>query len=119
MRVLVIEDQPKLAENMKKFLELEGYAAFAVNDGKEGFERAMTEEWDLIVIDINLPGMDGYTICAMLRQHKKNAPILMLTARAKQQEIVHGLDIGADDYLTKPFDLDELLARVRALLRRG
>jgi DNA-binding response OmpR family regulator len=71
------------------------------------------------VLDLNLPGMDGYLICSMLRQNKKNMPILMLTARAKQQEIIQGLNIGADDYLTKPFDLDELLARVRALLRRN
>lgn len=119
MHILIIEDQVKLADNIKRFLELENFAVTVANDGKEGFERAMTQEFDAVVLDINLPGMDGYVICSMLRQHKKNMPILMLTARTKQQEIIHGLNIGADDYLTKPFDLDELLARIRALLRRG
>jgi DNA-binding response OmpR family regulator len=118
MHILLIEDQPKLAENIKQFLELEQYSVTVSNDGKEGFEKAMTQEVDLLILDINLPGMDGYVICTMLRQNKKNMPILMLTARGKQQEIVHGLNIGADDYLTKPFDLEELLARVRVLLRR-
>ena len=118
MHILLIEDQRKLADNIRQFLELEHYAVTVSHDGKEGFEKAMTQEVDLLILDINLPGMDGYLICTMLRQQKKNMPILMLTARAKQQEIVHGLNIGADDYLTKPFDLDELLARVRSLLRR-
>jgi len=119
MHILVIEDQEKLAHNIRQFLELEHYAVTVAHDGKEGFERAMTQEVDLLILDINLPGMDGYVICTMLRQNKKNMPILMLTARTKQQEVVHGLNIGADDYLTKPFDLEELLARVRALLRRN
>jgi len=119
MHILIIEDQEKLAENIRQFLELEHYAVTVARDGKEGFEKAMTQDVDLIILDINLPGMDGYLICTMLRQQKKNMPILMLTARTKQQEIVHGLNIGADDYLAKPFDLDELLARVRSLLRRG
>jgi len=118
MHILLIEDQQKLADNIRQFLELEHYAVTVAHDGKEGFEKAMTQEVDLLILDVNLPGMDGYLICTMLRQHKKNMPILMLTARTKQQEIVHGLDLGADDYLGKPFDLDELLARVRALLRR-
>lgn len=118
MHILLIEDQEKLAANIKEFLETETFAVTACNDGRDGFEKAMTQEFDLIILDINLPGMDGYVICTMLRQNKKNVPILMLTARTTQKEIVHGLNIGADDYLTKPFDLDELLARVRALLRR-
>jgi two-component system OmpR family response regulator len=118
MHILLVEDQKTLAQNMKEFLEYEKYAVTVAHDGKEGFEIAMTQDIDLLILDINLPGMDGYLICSMLRQHKKNMPILMLTARAKQKEVVHGLNIGADDYLTKPFDLDELLARVRALMRR-
>ncbi|MDD4287444.1 MAG: response regulator transcription factor [Candidatus Peribacteraceae bacterium] len=118
MHILLIEDQQKLAGNIRQFLELEHYAVTVAHDGKEGFEKAMTQEVDLLILDVNLPGMDGYLICSMLRQRKKSMPILMLTARTKQQEIVHGLDLGADDYLGKPFDLDELLARVRALLRR-
>lgn len=119
MRILLVEDQKQLAANIREYLELEKYAVTVVHDGGEGFETAMTQEIDLVILDINLPGMDGYTVCAMLRQHHRNMPVLMLTARAKQKEVVHGLDIGADDYLTKPFDLEELLARVRALLRRG
>ncbi len=118
MHILVIEDQAKLASNIQGLLEHEHYAVTVANDGKDGFEKAMTQEIDLLILDLNLPGMDGYVICAMLRQHKKNMPILMLTARTKSQEIIHGLNIGADDYLPKPFDSDELLARVRALLRR-
>ncbi len=119
MRILLIEDQEKLADNIRQFLSLEHYAVSVAHDGKLGFEQAMTQEFDLLILDVNLPGMDGYVICSLLRQHKKNMPILMLTARTKQHEIVHGLNLGADDYLTKPFDLDELLARVRALLRRN
>ncbi len=119
MHILLIEDQEKLADNIRQFLGLEQYAVTVSHDGNEGLEKAMTLEPDLLILDINLPGMDGYQICALLRQNKKNMPILMLTARDKQQEIVHGLNIGADDYLGKPFDLDELLARVRALLRRN
>jgi len=119
MHILVIEDQEKLASNIQKYLELEKYAVTVAHDGKEGFEHAMTKEVDLVILDINLPGMDGYLICSLLRQNKKGMPILMLTARTTQKEIVHGLNIGADDYLTKPFDLEELLARARALLRRN
>lgn len=118
MHILLIEDQQKLAENIRQYLTLEHYAVTVVHDGKEGFEKAMTQDVDLLILDINLPGMDGYVICSMLREKKKNMPILMLTARGSQQEVVHGLDLGADDYLIKPFDLEILLARVRALLRR-
>lgn len=119
MHILLIEDQEKLADNMRQFLELEGYAVTVSQDGKAGFELAMTRPADLLVLDINLPGMDGYSICAHLRSAGKNMPILMLTARTKQQEVIHGLNVGADDYLTKPFNMEELLARVRALLRRN
>lgn len=119
MHILLIEDQVKLADNIRQFLELEHYAVTVCHDGRDGFEKAMTQEIDLLILDINLPGMDGYVICSMLRENKKNVPILMLTARTKQQEIVQGLNMGADDYLTKPFDLSELLARVKALLRRN
>jgi len=119
MHILVIEDQEKLADNIRQFLELEHYAVSIANDGLQGFEIAMTQEIDLLILDINLPSMDGHQICTQLRENKKNMPILMLTARTKQQEIIHGLNLGADDYLTKPFDLDELLARVKALLRRN
>lgn len=118
MHVLIIEDQAKLAENIGKYLQSERFAVTIAHDGKEGFEKAMMLAIDLLILDINLPGIDGYNVCSMLRQRGKTMPILMLTARAKQEEVVHGLNIGADDYLRKPFDLDELLARVRALVRR-
>lgn len=119
MHILLIEDHKTVAENIRTYLEMQQYAVSVSFDGKEGFERAMTEEADLVILDINLPGMDGFTLCAQLREHGKTMPILMLTARSKQGEMVRGLNLGADDYLAKPFDLDVLLARVRALLRRS
>ncbi len=118
VHILLIEDQQKLAANIRSYLETEGMTVTVCHDGKEGFETAMIQEVDLLILDINLPGMDGYVICTILRQHKKNMPILMLTARTERKEVIHGLNIGADDYLSKPFDMEELLARVRALLRR-
>jgi DNA-binding response OmpR family regulator len=118
MHILLIEDHRTVAGNVKKFLEMQEYTVSVAHDGKDGFEKAMTQDIDLLILDVNLPGMDGYVLCSMLRQHEKKMPILMLTARSKQQEMVKGLNLGADDYLTKPFDLDVLLARVRALLRR-
>lgn len=118
MHILLIEDHQTVAENMKKFLEMQQYIVSTAYDGKEGLEKAMTEDVDLLILDINLPGMDGYVLCSLLRQNGKTMPILMLTARSKQQEMVKGLNLGADDYLVKPFDLDVLLARVKALLRR-
>ena len=118
MHLLIVEDHQTVAANMKAFLEMQQFTVSVAHDGTTGLEFAMTEGIDLVILDINLPGMDGYTLCDMLRRNGKNIPILMLTARSKQEEVVKGLNLGADDYLTKPFDLDVLLARVRALLRR-
>lgn len=118
MHILIIEDHETVAQNMKTFLELQQYVVTLAHDGNEGLEKAMVQDIDLLILDINLPGMDGYTICSMLRQSGKKMPILMLTARSKQMEMVQGLNLGADDYLVKPFDLEVLLARVKALLRR-
>ncbi len=118
MHILVVEDHKTVADNIRRFLELEQYSVSVAHDGNDGLEKAMTQPIDLLILDINLPGMDGYVLCKMLREHGKTMPILMLTARSKQQEMIEGLNLGADDYLTKPFDLDVLLARVRALLRR-
>lgn len=118
MHILLVEDHETVAGNIKKFLELQQYVVTVAHDGNDGLEKAMTQEIDLLILDINLPGMDGYVLCSMLRDHGKKMPILMLTARSKQAEMVKGLNIGADDYLVKPFDLDVLLARVKALLRR-
>lgn len=118
MHILLIEDQVKLATNIRKYLESERYAVTIAHDGREGLEKAMTLGIDLVILDVNLPSLDGFNLCSILREKGNSVPILMLTARAKQDEVIRGLNIGADDYLKKPFDLDELLARVRVLLRR-
>ncbi len=118
MHILLVEDHETVASNIKKFLELQQYVVTVAHTGNDGLEKAMTQEVDLLILDINLPGMDGYVLCSMLRENGRKMPILMLTARSKQSEMVKGLNLGADDYLVKPFDLEVLLARVKALLRR-
>lgn len=119
MRILIVEDEKKLADSLKKALEAEAYAVDTVNDGQTGYETAAVEPFDLIILDIGLPQMDGLEVCRKLRQEKIAAPILMLTARDAVNDKIIGLDSGADDYLIKPFDFEELLARIRALIRRG
>jgi heavy metal response regulator len=118
MRILVIEDERKIAEFLKKGLKAEGYAVDIASDGEEGHFLAGTEDYDLLILDLRLPKMDGITLCRTLRAEKFAAPILMLTVRDSVKDKVIGLDSGADDYLTKPFDFEELLARMRALLRK-
>jgi DNA-binding response OmpR family regulator len=118
MRILVIEDEKKVANFIKKGLEEEFYAVDVAVNGKEGFELASTEEYDLIILDVMLPFMDGFTITKELRKKDILTPILLLTVKETIQDKVTGLDSGADDYLTKPFAFEELLARIRALLRR-
>lgn len=118
MRILIIEDQQKLADNLRRTLEHEGYIATCEHDGRAGLDRALTEPFDLLVLDLNLPSLDGIQVCKQLRKAGQSLPILMLTARSGADHAVRGLDAGADDYLAKPFALDELLARVRALSRR-
>lgn len=118
MRILLVEDHETVSANIRQYLELQKYRVMVAGDGTTGLTLAMTEPFDLVILDINLPGMDGYEICRALRGYGKTMPILMLTARSLRTEEVHGLNLGADDYLPKPFDLDVLLARVRALLRR-
>jgi DNA-binding response OmpR family regulator len=118
MRILVVEDEHKLAGVLRRGLEEHGYAADVAFDGEEGFARAQVEAYDLIILDVMLPGLDGLTLCRHLRDRHMNVPILMLTARETVDDRVAGLDSGADDYLVKPFAFRELLARVRALLRR-
>ena len=119
MHILVVEDQEDFAANVKRYLETESYDVDVAADGEEGLRRAMTEEYALVVLDLNLPRVDGLEVCRRLRQSGRSMPVLMLTARTGHRNVVAGLDCGADDYLTKPFDLEELLARMRALLRRG
>ena len=118
MRILVVEDEHRIANAIKKGLEQENYATDVVYTGLDGFDLASTEDYDLIILDLMLPEMDGVTICKELRQNKIHTPILMLTAKGQIQDKVVGLDAGADDYLTKPFSFEELLARVRAINRR-
>jgi DNA-binding response OmpR family regulator len=118
MRILLIEEESRLAEIVRQALREQGYAVDAAGDGEIGFQLALTEPYDLIILDILLPKRDGLSVCRELRRHGLTTPILMLTARDSVEDRVTGLDSGADDYLIKPFALQELLARVRALLRR-
>jgi DNA-binding response OmpR family regulator len=118
MRVLVVEDSHKIAGSIKKGLEQESYAVDLAFDGQQGYDLASTEDYDVIVLDILLPVMDGVKVCTQLRAHNIHTPILMLTAKGQLNDKVSGLDAGADDYVTKPFAFEELLARIRALSRR-
>jgi DNA-binding response OmpR family regulator len=118
-KVLVIEDNANLAFGLTRSLESEGYEVEAAEDGLRGFEMARGGNPDLVVLDLMLPGMDGYTILKRLRAEGKNMPVLILTARGEEADKVFGFRLGADDYVTKPFSLSELLARVQAILRRA
>ncbi|UHA57300.1 response regulator transcription factor [Candidatus Nanosynbacter sp. HMT-352] len=118
MRILLIEDDIAISRLLKEGLEDESYAVDVAHDGSEGYRTAVADEYDVIILDIMLPGMNGYEVCRALRNDGNKTPILMLTARDAERDIVEGLDTGADDYLAKPFSFDVLLARIRALLRR-
>ena len=118
MRLLVIEDEPDLAEGLARGLRQQGYAVDVAYDGLQGWELAITNEYDLLILDLNLPEMDGLEVCRRVRASRPALLILMLTARSGPDERVAGLDLGADDYLVKPFHFAELVARIRALLRR-
>lgn len=118
MRLLVIEDERKIARVITESLKREKYAVDAAYDGEEGFNLADSQPYDLLIIDRMLPGLEGTEIVKKLHENGKNMPILFLTALSTTEDKTLGLDVGADDYLTKPFAIDELLARVRALLRR-
>lgn len=118
MRLLVIEDERKIARVITESLKREKYAVDVAYDGEEGFNLADSQPYDLLIVDRMLPGLEGTEIVKKLRENGKNMPILFLTALSTTEDKTLGLDVGADDYLTKPFAIDELLARVRALLRR-
>ncbi len=118
MKILIVEDNEKFAGYIKKALERKSYAADCVYDGETGEKRAVLGEYDLLILDIMLPKKDGIAVCRGLREKNINIPIIMLTAKGELDDKIEGLDSGADDYLVKPFELEELLARVRALLRR-
>ena len=117
-RILVIEDEPSLSMAIRDELEFEGFEASIVEDGMAGFDRILAEAPDLVVLDIMLPGKNGFEICREVRGRGMNIPIIMLTARAQEVDRVRGLESGADDYVIKPFSLAELVARIRAVLRR-
>ena len=119
MRVLVIEDEVRLAATLQDLLELGGYTADTRNDGESGLDEALTGIYDVIILDVMLPKMDGFTVLRKLREAGEATPVLMLTARSELSDRVEGLDRGADYYLTKPFEPTELLACIRSLLRRG
>lgn len=117
-RILIIEDEKPMRTALQDALEAEGYRILTAADGEDGLQRALEEKPDLLLLDIMLPKLDGLAVCAELRRRSNPVPVLMLTAKGQVEDRVEGLDVGADDYLVKPFSTRELLARVRALLRR-
>lgn len=119
MRILVVEDEHRIANTIKKGLVQEHYAVDLAYNGNDGFDLASTEDYDLIILDLMLPGINGIDVCKALRKNNNHTPILMLTAKGQMQDKIQGLDAGADDYLTKPFSFEEFLARIRALSRRS
>jgi len=118
MRILIVEDEPDLLRGLAQALRDEGYAVDTAPDGEEGLYKAENYDYDAVVLDIMMPKMDGWEVLSRLRK-KKKTPVLMLTARDQSRDRVRGLDTGADDYVVKPFDLDELYARLRAIIRRS
>jgi DNA-binding response OmpR family regulator len=119
VQILVIEDEQRMAELLRRILQEEGHRVIMASDGREGFEIARCAPFDVIILDVTLPSMDGVTVARRLREDRNQTPILMLTARNAPLDIIKGLDGGADDYLTKPFAIEILLAHIRAVSRRG
>jgi DNA-binding response OmpR family regulator len=116
--VLIIEDDPALLRGLTDNFRAQGYSVRSAADGRSGLDAAISQPPDLLLLDIMLPGVNGYDICRQIRQRKLDMPIIMLTAKGQEEEIVRGLEVGADDYVTKPFGIRELLARAKAFLRR-
>jgi DNA-binding response OmpR family regulator len=119
MKLLIVEDEKRMADLLRKGLTEEGHTVVCAFDGAEGLELAKTYEFDIIVLDIMMPKLSGYDLAKRLRAEKNSTPLLMLTAKDSLPDIVHGLDLGADDYMTKPFSFEELLARLRTVQRRA
>ena len=119
MHILVVEDEKKVASFIKRGLEAANYSVDVEHDGEAGLNRLLKSDYDLVILDVMLPKLDGLSLMKEIRQRRVDVPVLLLTARVTVADRVMGLDLGADDYLTKPFAFEELLARVRALLRRG
>lgn len=118
-RIIIIEDDHAILRGLKDNLEYESYDVLTATDGQQGYRLIQEQSCDLVVLDLMIPRMDGYELCRKVRSEGITVPILMLTARSEEMDRVHGLDLGADDYVTKPFSVPELLARIRALLRRA
>jgi DNA-binding response OmpR family regulator len=117
-KILIVEDDPGIQLSLKDEFESEGYQVLAANDGENGLKIILEKKPDLVILDVMLPGLDGYEVCKRLRKEGNNTPVIMLTVRDKEIDKVLGLEFGADDYVTKPFSLRELLARVKSILRR-
>src|SRR6201993_5421044 len=115
-RILIVEDEPKMVAGLRDNFEFEGYQVITAGDGVEGLQKALDESPDLVVLDVMMPRMSGLEVCKQLRAKRASLPIIMLTARGQEVDKVVGLELGADDYVTKPFSIRELLARVRAIL---
>jgi two-component system alkaline phosphatase synthesis response regulator PhoP len=118
-KILIVEDEPKMVAGLRDNFEFEGYEVLSAHDGVEGLERALSTSPDLIVLDVMMPKMSGLDVCRRLKAKRPSIPIIMLTARGQEVDKVVGLELGADDYVTKPFSIRELLARVKAVLRRS
>src|SRR5579863_3129174 len=118
-KILVVEDEPAMVAGLRDNFEFEGYEVITARDGAEGLQRALDESPDLVVLDVMMPRMSGLEVCKQLRAKRASLPIIMLTARGQEVDKVVGLELGADDYVTKPFSIRELLARVKAVLRRA
>ena len=118
VKILVVEDEPAMVAGLRDNFEFEGYEVITARDGVEGLQRALDESPDLVVLDVMMPRMSGLEVCRQLRAKRASIPIIMLTARGQEVDKVVGLELGADDYVTKPFSIRELLARVKSVLRR-
>ena len=118
-KILIVEDEPNMVNGLKDNLEFEGYEADIAMEGNTGLQKILTRQYDLVLLDVMLPGISGFDICKAVRKEGVNTPIILLTAKGEEIDKVLGLELGADDYITKPFSLRELLARIKAILRRS
>jgi DNA-binding response OmpR family regulator len=118
MKILIVEDEPSMSQGLKDNLEFEGYIVDIANNGKEGLKQILSTPYDLIVMDVMMPELSGFDVCRKVREKGIETPIILLTAKSEEIDKVVGLELGADDYITKPFGLRELLARIKAVLRR-